>query len=197
MSVKQDASMSPPKSGLIVLVISLLSPSLIDLSFKPKNFPIPDVYVVSVLWEFASTFPSGSPISPSSFVMMLYQLITELNPDNWNNPMHLGPALFSLFVSLMPVFIISTRLIFVNHMVNRYRGKSTRRRTWILGLLSESFFIFTAIIICITLILDPRLWFSITIPLPLTFLTGLLLLKYRPAPEKVIPWKGLDEPKEW
>jgi hypothetical protein len=197
MSTKQDNSTSPLKAGLIVLAISLLSPVLIDLSFNPENYPIPDVHIFGVLWQLESTISSGVSISPSIFVMMLSALGELSNPEYWTDISHMGGVLWILLASMMPVFILSTRLIFVNHIINRYRGKSTRRRTWILGLLSESFFIFSAIMICITIILDSRLWFSIAIPLPLTLLTGLMLLKYRPTPEKAIPWKGLDEQKEW
>ena len=196
MNTNSVNSISPLQVGLIVLTMAFLSPVTIVLTFDHLNFPIPNLQVFGVWWELRYMVQSGLSLGFSPFVLPLSEIGVLGNLEYWNDPLYLDGLIWQLLVTILPVFLITTRLIFVNHMVNRYQGNSTRKRTWILGILCESFFLVGGIISTLSLILTPIDWLFLNIPLPLTLLIGLAVLKYRPVSESAIPWKELDEPEK-
>ena len=193
MNKNQYTNRSPLKFGFIILIISLLSPAIIGLSFDPLYFPIPDVQIIAILWEAKYSTHSSGLFGLSPFIGPVF----DMTVDMFQYPGHIdlfSIALYLLFLTLA-IVLLSTRLAYVNHIINRYKGKSTKKRTWILGILGESFFFLTSILSLISQVFNPTDWFSVAIPLPFLLLTGIAMLKYRPIPEPVIPWKELDEQK--
>jgi hypothetical protein len=75
-------------------------------------------------------------------------------------------------------------------MYRFYQGKSSRNITLLLGLVAELF----PILIAVPTILASN---QLPIPLPILFLTGLVLIYLSPPVTDQSTWKSLEEPKEW
>lgn len=192
MSIQSYTSISPQKVGLIIFCVAFLTPISLFLDFNPEYY-LPRVELLAVLWEVNSSPQYGVSFGPSPFILSTFEL--SILFANLEGPLD-WILLGILLLLILPLFLFTTRLIFINHMINRYRGKSTRRHTWILGLLSESIFLGFAIMSLIYLN-DPNVNIPFIIPLPLSFVAALVLLKYRPAPDSAIPWRELEKSKQW
>ena len=195
MNKDRYTNRSPLKFGFIILIVSLLSPVIIDLSFDPLYFTIHYIEITAIFWDVRYSTQSNVFFGLSPFIGSVY--IMFLDMFQYPEYFRLDNIMTFLPYLTLAIFLLSTRLVYVNHIINRYKGKSTKKRTWILGLLSESFFFLTSILSFISRILRPTYWFSIAIPLPFLLLTGIAMSKFKPPPEPVIPWKELDEQKEW
>ena len=91
------------------------------------------------------------------------------------------------------------RPVFIYMFYRLYRGKSTRKRVLVVGIISEVFveaiFYFTMIM---QLLLYPYGWFPLNIvfPIPILLVIGLVYMKLVPPPE-VTSWVDESEPSHW
>jgi hypothetical protein len=72
-----------------------------------------------------------------------------------------------------------------------YEGSITRGKTLALGILADGpgFFM---LLLMVTALLVPSLWLYLSIPTPLLFLSGTLILWRKPLPESKAPWNDVD-----
>ena len=110
----------------------------------------------------------------------------------------------SYFIILQPYMLIQVlpftflRPIFVAMFYRMYKGKSTRKRVLIVGILSE---ILIEMIYYIPMILSMIMYpwglmIPLMFPIPLLFLIGLVYMKLVPPPE-VTSWVEESEPSYW
>jgi hypothetical protein len=92
------------------------------------------------------------------------------------------------FMILIPV--TGLRVIYVYQVHKYYDGSMTRRKILLLGILADGpgFFMFSLMVIAL---LVPSLWLYISIPIPLLFLSGSLILWRKPLPESKTPWNDV------
>ena len=88
---------------------------------------------------------------------------------------------------LLLIPISSLRIVYVYQMNRYYQGLTTRKKTLALGFLSDGpgFFMFFLMTISY---LFPSIWLYKSIPTPLLFLFGTLILWRKPFPELTAPW---------
>ena len=180
--MNQHTSLDSSKVGFTLLVIGLFAPAGVNIGSAP--FPILEGGVTSMLWYIGYSHEYG----------IFTQISPFYNPSIFYRPEH---VLFFITISLL-AFV--PRFIFVYQMIRRYNGMSNRKRTLILGVLSESIFILLFILTLFTTIYQlifRSISISLFFPIPTLLFSGFALLKYRPAPEPAIPWRELNEPKQW
>jgi hypothetical protein len=103
---------------------------------------------------------------------------------------------FVLIASLPYTFL---KPVFLFMFYRLYKGRTTRRRTIFVGLLSElQVAVPSYLSYIITISMYPPGWFSFPIvyPIPLVFIIGLVALKLSPPPEDQ-SWIQESEPSYW
>ncbi|MFX1561661.1 MAG: hypothetical protein ACFFBL_13815, partial [Promethearchaeota archaeon] len=97
------------------------------------------------------------------------------------------------FLGNLPVTFL--RLVFVYQIYRLYQGKTSRRRTLLVGAVSE---LQTAIVGILGVIIPV---FSLTsrlfIPLPILFLAALITFRIAPPLEVSAPWKDSEDTESW
>jgi len=99
-----------------------------------------------------------------------------------------GYGVHLAFDDILLLIPITTLRIAYVYQVNRYyEGVITRKKTLALGILADGpgFFMFLLMVVSL---LFPSFWLYKSIPTPLLFLIGTLLLWRRPVPESKTPW---------
>lgn len=102
-------------------------------------------------------------------------------------------ALF-LIVSLPFMFL---RLVFVYQIYKYYQGLVTRKRTFIVGVLSEIQFPLLNFFIAPFAIGSPSFVVFLAIPIPLLLIIGLAILYSVKVPFPADGWKELDTDQDW
>ena len=92
---------------------------------------------------------------------------------------------------ILMIPILALRLVYVYQVHRYYEGLTTRLRTLLLGILAEGPGVFMLFLMLIALLV-PSLWLYFSIPTPLLFLSGILILWRRPLPEPKTPWNGVS-----
>ena len=82
------------------------------------------------------------------------------------------------------------KFIFVFQIYRFYRGSSSKRTTLLVGIGAE---LLPFLMFLPTLIASNQ----IPIPIPILFLTGLVLIYLSPPVSESSSWEKLEEPKEW
>jgi hypothetical protein len=179
MGNTQHKNLDSQKVAFAMLAVGLLAPAGLILSAD-----------VSILYEFGVTALHWYIAYRHEYGMYIF-LSPFYNPSSFYRPEHI---LFFITISLVS-FV--PRFAFVFQITRRYNGLSTNKRTLILGFFSESMFFAIFILNLFSMLFHPFTRFSLMIPIPTVLLSGFGLLKYRPAPEPTIPWRELEEPKQW
>jgi accessory gene regulator protein AgrB len=100
-------------------------------------------------------------------------------------------------ISMLLAVYGGPRLVFSYQMVRLYKGRTTKKRTVLLGLITDCYFLFVMFPSLISMLLYPSSYFYMVLPIPIALLVALILMKIRPPSQVITPWKELDEPDKW
>ncbi|MFQ5832518.1 MAG: hypothetical protein ACE5H4_07440 [Candidatus Thorarchaeota archaeon] len=92
-------------------------------------------------------------------------------------------------IFMMPVLIF--RCAYVYQVYKYYQGATTRRRTLVLGIMSEGPGLLMFSLMVIALLFPSLLWLYLSVPTPLLLFAGAAIVLLRPVPELTSPWNGL------
>ncbi len=95
------------------------------------------------------------------------------------------------------LLLLSLRPVFTYQMVRYYSGRTTKLNTLLVGVASELQVLVVANLGMIGQSVsspDPsQILVPLFGPIPILFLTGLVIMKLRPPPEITTPWQQMDE----
>ena len=110
-------------------------------------------------------------------------------------------VILELHVLLVSTFLFTLRPIFVFQIIRYYNGKTTKKNTFVIGLMSELQVIIIAGFVWVTTVITspypPGVVLSFYIPIPILFFMGYMLMEYIPAPDITRTWKTLENQKKW
>ncbi|MFX0108586.1 MAG: hypothetical protein ACFE7R_09900 [Candidatus Hodarchaeota archaeon] len=163
-----------------------------------------------------AVIPSDMPLSPTAITVILLLLAMfgpmalNIYPRVGNDPIFylagmswmiialtITDSFFGFMLFLQSIPFAFLRLVFVYQIYRYYRRKSSRKRTIIVGVLSEIQITIIGIIILPLTLVYPFLAIMIPVPIPLLLLTALGIMRYVPVPGPPDGWSDLEEKQEW
>ncbi|MHA2378141.1 MAG: hypothetical protein ACXADS_02615 [Candidatus Thorarchaeota archaeon] len=108
-------------------------------------------------------------------------------------------VIFEIWIVMITALLAFMRPVFVYQLARYYKGRTTRGRTVIVGVISELQMTIITALVFLYLLSNPITVFVyiIAVPIPVLLLVGLAFIWLIPVPELAVPWKELDEPKDW
>ncbi|KXH69971.1 MAG: hypothetical protein AM326_01385 [Candidatus Thorarchaeota archaeon SMTZ-45] len=106
---------------------------------------------------------------------------------------------FDISLVMVTGLLSFMRPVFVYQLARYYKGITTRVRAILAGIISElQLTAFTALAI-LYLLSNPIMSFVyiIAVPIPIPLLLGTVFIWLVPVPELAVPWKELDDTKDW
>ena len=173
-----EERIKPRNVGIILVITALITPIAANISFNPW-----DGYFFSLLFMFCYVNFSarwGFDIYPTIY-------------PYWGFP----DIYYIMSISMMLGVYAGPRIVFSYQMVRLYKVRTTKKRAIILGLITDCYFLFLMLPTLIAMLLYPSGYLYMILPVPLVFLVALLLIKLRPPPKVLTPWKELDKPDKW
>jgi hypothetical protein len=166
---------NPRNVGIIMLIPALFAPIALSLYGEPGY----GYYFIMISMLFVINYDTrgGFYIYPTFYV-----------PWGYIDFFYVLSMLMAMSLYAGP------RFVFAYQMVRHYKGRTTRKRTLALGTIADCFFLF---LMLPSLLLYPSMYMNIVLPIPIALLISLLLLKFRPPPLVVSPWRGLEETDKW
>ncbi|MHA1577963.1 MAG: hypothetical protein ACTSU3_11440 [Candidatus Thorarchaeota archaeon] len=125
---------------------------------------------------------------------MIISMMWEMNYSPWGQDFQFNP--FNLLGTLPLTFL---RIVFVIMMIRLYQGKTTKKRTLVVGIASElqiAALFYGAMLFTMLLFLSPIPFFQIVIPIPILFAIGLLIMKFGPPAERTM-WIEEEKTRSW
>jgi hypothetical protein len=104
-------------------------------------------------------------------------------------------VVFDLSIVMATLLLSFMRPVFVYQLSRYYKGKTTRGRTIVVGIISE--LQLTLITGLVMLGSSMAIEYMIAVPIPILLLLGIVSMWLVPVPELAVPWKELDGPKAW
>ncbi|MGY5859823.1 MAG: hypothetical protein RTU63_10675 [Candidatus Thorarchaeota archaeon] len=151
-------------------------------------------YITLILLVIALFAPAALGIyiqSDGLPIFDLFGMTYQFSILNFNN------AHFGIFFFLFGGLFMCLRLVFVYQIYKFYLHRTTRSSAINYGILGELQFTLISLVIIPFGLVTPSIAVLIPIPLPFLLVTGLLLLRFVPRPEKKPGWEELDEGKDW
>jgi hypothetical protein len=165
-------------SGAIMAAIAVLVPAGLNMNFDSSTGLIIEMYMICMLWTIPIRLGINNP--PGTF-----QNITTIPSEAIPNPL--------LFIGNLPVTFL--RLVFVYQVYRFYQGRTTRKRTLLVGVVSE---LQMAIVSILGVIIPVFSLISrFFIPIPILFLVALVIIKVAPPSEVSTPWKHSEDTESW
>jgi hypothetical protein len=152
---------------MVVGIVMALVALLAPLTFSIAVYDGLHLSVTAVLWGFIS--------SP-------YQTYLEIL------------NIFTLAV-MMPFGFL--RLAYAYQMVRLYKGRTTKKRTLTLGIVSELPIAMLSMLYLIMWFLNPFSPMGLAGPTLILLIVGILIIRFRPPPESPEMWKEMSEEKSW
>jgi hypothetical protein len=110
-------------------------------------------------------------------------------------------TIFPFDISLVSVtgLLSFMRPVYVYQLARYYKGRATRGRTILVGLVSELQLTAFTVLAILYLLLNPVTLFvyMIAVPIPVLLLLGIFFIWLVPLPKLAVPWKELDYTKDW
>jgi len=97
---------------------------------------------------------------------------------------------------VMAAFLLTfMRPVFVYQLSRYYKRRTTRGRTFAVGIISElQLTIITGLVLPVP---AGAIAYMIAVPLPILLLLGFIFMWLVPVPKTPVQWEELDEPKDW
>ncbi len=156
-----------PVNPTIVGTVMALVALLAPIAFGFSGYDGLHLSVIAVLWAFTS-----SPYFTHLEIMNIFTLIT-----------------------MMPFGFL--RLAYAYQMVRLYKGRTTKKRTLTLGIVSELPFVMLFILYLILWFLNPYGPMGLAGPTLILLIVGLLIIRFRPPPESPEIWEEMSVEKSW
>ncbi|TET79261.1 hypothetical protein E3J38_07410 [candidate division TA06 bacterium] len=116
----------------------------------------------------------------------------------WNHNIQI--VVVQPYMLTIGLLLFSLRPVFAYQMVRYYNGRTTKMNTLLVGVASELQILVVMIFMGIGQSVsspDPEaIWTPLFGPIPILFLTGLVIMKLRPPPEITTPWQQMEERKQ-
>ena len=116
----------------------------------------------------------------------------------WNHTIQI--AVFQPHMLTSGLILFSLRPVFAYQMVRYYNGRTTKRKTLLVGVASELQILVGGALSAIVLLalIPPPVSIMIPLfgPIPVLFLTGLVIMKLRPLPDITTPRQQMEERKQ-
>ena len=116
----------------------------------------------------------------------------------WNHNIQI--AVVQPHMLTIGLLLFSLRPVFAYQMVRYYNGRTTKLNTLLVGVASELQILVVANLGMIGQLVSSPDPSQISVPLfgpiPILFLTGLVIMKLRPPPEITTPWQQMEERKQ-
>ncbi len=159
--------------GVLMMTIAVLVPAGINLELDPSTGLMMYCSLIFMLWTSPITFGINNP--PGTF--------QNVNPI----PSPLG------FLGNLPITFL--RFVFVYQMYRLYEGRTTRKRTLLVGAASELQVATIGIMGAIMPVFS--LMSRFFIPLPILFLAVLSIIRLVPPCEVTKPWETPEDAESW
>jgi len=156
-----------PVNPIVVGIVMALVALLVPFAFGFTGYDGLYFSIIGVLWTFTS--------SPN----YTYLEITNI---------------FTLAITIPFGFL---RLAYAYQMVRFYKGRTTKKRTLTLGVVSELPFAILFIPFFIMWFLNPYGSMNLTGPTLILLIVGILIIRLKPPPEPPEIWKEMPEEKPW
>ena len=111
----------------------------------------------------------------------------------WTFSSYGGFSITPLFILPVMFPILLLRFVPILQIYRYYTGKTTRKRTYIICMFGDGFFLFYGILFLIIAIG----YGGLLLALPFQLLFGWIVLWRFPVPEPTTPWESESEPKSW
>jgi hypothetical protein len=167
-----EENIKPFNVGIIMLLTVLFAPITVTISVYPWQ---------GIMWLIQFVFFTISYSEHGGFAA--WSSIIDL-PDyiQWLR-----------FLSIMLPVYVGPRLVFSYQLVRLYKGKTTRGRTLVLGFIADCYLLPLMIL---EMLVFPSEYFITMLPIPVVLFIALMLLKFKPPPVVITPWKEPDEPQK-
>ena len=138
-----------------------------------------------------------SPVLYSSYggyletYIQIQSILWSFSIGSWGPGFTFMPIYF--LISAFPFVIL--RFVPAAQIQRYYKGKSSRRRSFILLLVGDIYFILGASVVLIVSLFLP--YMGLSIPLPFQTLVGYFYLLRHPVREPITPWDSELKPKQW
>lgn len=103
------------------------------------------------------------------------------------------------YMLMTGLLLLSLRPVFAYQMVRYYNGRTTKMNTLLVGVASElQVLVVTNLMTIVQWVLSPyrdEMLVPLFGPIPVLFLTGLVIMKVRLPPEIITPWQQMEERK--
>ena len=164
--------------GIIMASIAVLAPAGLNVILDPSTGWIIDMSLICMLWTLPIRLGINNP--PGTL------LAVTPSPDQ------VIPIPFAFIGNLPATFL---RLVFVYQIYKLYQGRTSRKRTLLVGAASELQMAIVGIIGAIIPVfsLTSRLF----IPIPILFLAALITFRIAPPLEVSTPWKHPKDAESW
>jgi hypothetical protein len=116
----------------------------------------------------------------------------------WDNNVQI--FLVQPYMLMTGLLLLSLRPVFAYQMVRCYNGRTTKLNTLLVGVASELQILVVgnlALIVQLALSPDPgQIMVPLFGPIPVLFLTGLVIMNLKPPSEITTPWQQMEERKQ-
>ena len=164
--------------GTIMAIIAVLAPAGLDVNLDPSTGWIIGLSLICMLWTLPIRLGINNP--PGTFA------------EFSTVPNEVIPTPFA-FIGNLPITFL--RLLFVYQIYKLYQGRTSRKRTMLVGAASE---LETAIVGILGAIIPVFSLISrLFIPIPFLFLAALITIRLAPPREVSTPWKHPEDTESW
>lgn len=163
-------------SGTLVAImaaIAVLAPAGLNVEFDPSTGVIMHLSMICMLWTLPITFAGNNPGGTFQEAIPI-------------------PSPFALIGNIPLTFL---RLVFVYQIYKLYQGRTTRKRTFLVGAASELQMATIGILSVIMPVFS--LMSRLFIPVPILFLAALITIKVAPPYEVTTHWKHPGDTENW
>ena len=161
------ATKDKPVNPVVVGIVMALVALLAPIAFGFSSYDGQHLSVFAVLWAFSS-----SPYLTHLEIMNIFSLIT-----------------------MMPFGFL--RLAYAYQMFRFYNGRTTKKRTLTLGIVSELPFVMLFVLYFIMWFLYPYGPMGLAGPTLILLIAGILIIRLKPPPKPPEMWEGMPEEKPW
>ncbi|MCK5302656.1 MAG: hypothetical protein KAJ96_05910 [Candidatus Thorarchaeota archaeon] len=156
-----------PVNPIVVGIVMTLVALLTPIAFLASGYDGLYISLIAILWSFTS----------SSYYTQL--VIADI---------------FTLGMSMPFGFL---RLAYAYQMFRLYNGRTTKKRTLTLGIVSELPFAILFIPYLIMWLLNPLSPLALAAPTLILLIVGILIVKFKPPPKPPETWVEISENKSW
>jgi len=114
----------------------------------------------------------------------------------WQIPSY-GSFYFSILNFIVGLPFMFFRIVFVYYIYKYYLRNATLKRVIIVGILSEVQFSLFGLVFLLNAIVNPYITIIFSVPIPILFIVGLLIIRTFPRPEGTSVWTKSKESNDW